>query len=405
MDDAAVLIQRAATTMAPAPSWPAPIPVPSRAAVEGIERPAAEAVPAQELEIDAALLPEIAVLWVRSGQEGECLALAAGGQAPPASATLSPKHQIAGQPLDLNEVWQLMGLLSAGQPALVRWFRTFIAWARQAGSEPVLVIVDLSETTIPWEMLRLHKTERRALGSDMIAVRWQLFTDDDYSPVLLRQEGDACAGKVLAHLDPDERAVQGVEPFLAPLLRLGPTEYADIRDLGRELRKDSTGFGLVYLLCHGFLGQSPLDIALGSDRKTEARLCYADLLDQHLGLLGSSPAIVFLNACQTGALVSEREYLVDKRRVGLAELFIGKGARGVIGTLERVELTEAVRVAHDFFKTLQARPNCSVAAALRELRADALGQVGQDPTEAQLTRWYYSFLYVFYGHPRTTLRV
>src|SRR5262249_8693298 len=154
-----------------------------------------------------------------------------------------------------------------------RWFRELIAQVRKETSkEPVLIIVDSSNTAIPWEMFRLHPTQRTSLGSEMVAVRWDRFVDFNWNPLQLADLCQACSGSTLSHLDPDERCYPGVGEYVEPLVNsLKPKDHPDIRELAMQLGEAIAGVGFVYMLCHGFLDGGVLEIGLGSDKDSTRR--------------------------------------------------------------------------------------------------------------------------------------
>ncbi len=91
--------------------------------------------------------------------------------------------------------------------------------------------------------------------------------------------------------------------------------------------------------------------------------------------------------------------------MGFIELFLAKGARGVIGTLGAVGDSHAANFAHDLIQESLRSPNLSVAALLRKLRLRVVENLPEQPTTQDLLPFIYTFMYVYYGNPMTVLRL
>jgi hypothetical protein len=308
---------------------------------------------------------------------------------------------------------------------LVTWLRGL---RKKLGERLVLVIEDRSSSGMPWEMLPLHTTRPKYLGSEITTVRWVHAlrdTDDDEEEerdaededdeddedkdkedkrkVKQSFDPDACTGTVLSHVDPDERAA--LPHAVASLETLGPPAIEDIEAFRQRIKRGEEGCGLVYLLCHGYTGSSPVEIQIGSAQDSEKRLKLEVLRRTKLELLEKSRSVVFVNACNSGVVVQDTTVLHGDFQRGFAELFLGKGARGVIGTLAEVEAKDAVEVAERFLAKVSAPGGTSVAHALRELRAEVARSMTDSSKPADYEKLYSVFLYVYYGNPRTVLYV
>src|SRR5262249_335067 len=161
-----------------------------------------------------------------------------------------------------------------------------------------------------------------------------------------------------------------VTKSLAPLLELAPTDFPDVRKLFDRLQKsEEVGVGLVYLLCHGFVDPRAGDVMLGS-LTDEARRAYCGKYDcQVLRPFIRYKAIVFVTACRAAVAVGGRGAIGGEQRLGLAQLFLIKGAKGVIGPLDSVELLRAAQTAQAFLEKVLRRTEppdeVPVAEALR----------------------------------------
>jgi hypothetical protein len=188
--------------------------------------------------------------------------------------------------------------------------------------------------------------------------------------------------------------------------RLQPERHPDIFQLAQALATDRAGCGLVYLFCHGFVGKNVVP-ELGSKADKKKRLTLPRLQERSFHLLETSRSIVFLNACDSGRAVEERAYLCDHNRRSFSKLFLEKKARGVIATLDEVEVSHAGRIARELLQLIVESPATPVARLLRDLRARTLEGITENEslTEAQMASWFYTFLYVYYGNPGTVLRL
>ena len=132
-----------------------------------------------------------------------------------------------------------------------------------------------------------------------------------------------------------------------------------------------------------------------------------DLYNWKFRALKSFPSVVFMNACHSGRLCrNDRANIFDDGyRTGFATFFLERGAKGVVGTLGKVDDTYAAQIARNFFAEYKRNSNLTVAELLRNLRAEADRNLQiEDSTENYLL-FLYTFMYIYYGHPLTVLQL
>jgi hypothetical protein len=192
-----------------------------------------------------------------------------------------------------------------------------------------------------------------------------------------------------------ERALQTIH---------GGNPLRKMEELLVELEKEHPGVGLVYLLCHGIVSPDARDIELGasSEKYPEDRLSLLKLRTKKLKRLKYSGSIIFLDACAGGQVKQGVKYLPSGTRVGFPQTFLKKGAHGVIGALAPFDLPHAAKLAQELLELARKEPR-TVPELLRELRARAAAGLEDENDPARWERWYHTFLYVYYGHPLTTL--
>jgi CHAT domain len=348
----------------------------------------------------AAAPPAIAWLHVEDrGSDRYVLSGACGSHKLAPTEFVTRDERLLQRKLTGAKIAEVMTLYARKHP-LRKWLKDL---RREVGDGLVLVIHDCSSTGIPWEMFELANVGYDYLGAAINTVRWVYAEDDRDEEVSLCTDDDVCQGKLLAHLDPQERGRADIVAEVAALEGLGPERIDDILALRDRMNQADAGVGLVYLFCHGFVGDSSFQ--LGGKGREAKRLSFAHLVKQPLALLRKSRSVVFVNACNSGIVLQDTTLLSNGTQQGFAELFLGKGARGVLGTLADVEVRRAADIARRVLERVTAQTGASVARVLRELRAEVASAMPPAPTPDDYERLYTTFLYVYYGNPRTLLRV
>jgi hypothetical protein len=170
--------------------------------------------------------------------------------------------------------------------------------------------------------------------------------------------------------------------------------------------------GLVYMGCHGTYGTSVPRLSLG-DRT------WAEFDGETMQVLRADRSLVCLNACHSGRFVDNRAQGEQALR-GFAELFLRKGAGGCIVTAGQVADQESRALVRRLVREVAAHPRSAVSETLRVFRARAVrefGSLAAIPTvlnddgqvdwfgQKRVLRLLFAFMFHYYGHPRTTLRL
>ncbi|WP_107085120.1 CHAT domain-containing protein [Streptomyces maremycinicus] len=304
-----------------------------------------------------------------------------------------------------SEVLRAIRLWSGNQPELVRWINLIRA---RHGDGLRLIVCDDTGYELPWELLWLPAdTENRLpaglLGALVVMVRWTTVRDTGLG--LPHRVGDF-HGRVLGYLHKDMADDGTVFAPYAHQLHLEMTPFLQALDT----QVDRTG--LVYLGCHGGYGASVTHLTLG-DRT------WAEFDGETMRVLRRDRSLVCLNACHSGRFVDNSAQGEEALR-GFAELFLRKGAGGCIVTAGKVGDLEARTLVKQLMHEMAARPHHPVTRTLRDFRAHAVedfGSLADIPSvrndggridrigQKRVLRLLYTFMFHFYGHPDTTLRL
>ncbi|SEF87055.1 hypothetical protein SAMN05216223_102314 [Actinacidiphila yanglinensis] len=349
------------------------------------------------------------------------------------------------------------------QRPLVGWLN---AQRDRHGAALHLVVWDDTDYEIPWEMLLLNAEAATTgtdlpLGAAVPVARWT--TIRELARPLL-DEPAHCSGRVLSYFDEPNRSDAGafspfdheshtdVDRFLdrlderrraaEPVPAAGgpgaasraaqqvPGSAGAAGTSGRPdtaARPDTggrpdpcgpgradTGLGLVYMGCHGTHGKRIDDLTVGM-------LTWYELDEPAMSALhgdtGTGGTLVCLNVCHSGRLVDNRGGGEDALR-GFSELFLRKGAKACIATRGEVGETEARALLGHLVEHAHRTPDRPIAQMLRDFRAHAVASLphrvprvrasdgGHDVDgQRRVLDLLYAFMYVYYGHPLTTLQL
>lgn len=304
-----------------------------------------------------------------------------------------------------SEILRGIRLWSDNQPELAGWIDRIRA---AHGEDLRLIVWDDTGYELPWELFWLPEETRSGLaggllGAQVTMARWTTVHDADHG---LPRETDGCHGRVLGYLHKDMTDDGTVFAPYASQLHLEMTAF--LRAL--DLPVDRTG--LVYLGCHGTYGDTLPRLSLG-DRT------WAEFNSETMRVLRADGSLVCLNACHSGRFVDNSAQGEQALR-GFAELFLRKGAGGCIVTAGKVGDREARALVRRLVQEVAAHPYRPVPRTLRAFRARAVeefGSLSAVPSvrnddgqvdgvgQKRVLRLLYAFMFHYYGHPRTTLRL
>lgn len=303
-----------------------------------------------------------------------------------------------------TELFRAINDWSRKQEDLVRWINELRA---RHGPELQLVVWDDTDYDIPWELLRLAGDQERGLaggvlGALVTVVRWTTIREAGTNPF---DEAATCAGHVLGYY------AQGMSRDVGVFKEYEhKPHFGTARDFLNELTRPDLGAGLLYMGCHATYGPNLYHLTLGT-------VTWNELNEHEMAALADRRTLVCLNACHSGRMVDNRLQGESALR-GFAELFLRKGAGGCIATSGTVGDHVAHHLIRELIERLCADPALPVAHALREFRARAMARLpdplpylyGDDGTldvegQQRILPILYSFMFLYFGHPFTTLRL
>ena len=267
-----------------------------------------------------------------------------------------------------------------------------------------IIINDRTDFEIPWEMLELEE-QNKYLGAAITTVRWQDIIDpynlqdtSNSDRIYLEVASNDCCGDLVAYINTKD--LDGGEQDRETLQQFKHYYYDDLEDFLKRLRKPNSAISLVFISSHGSFGD---DITFGANNM-EQQISLKELSGCTLTCLQESRSIVFMNACHSGRLEKDPNLHPDLRR-GFATFFLEKGARGFIGTLNKVGDQCAAKITQNFFREYERNPQLSVAKILQNLRVQAVEQLQADENYENMKLFFFTFMYIYYGNPMTKLKL
>jgi hypothetical protein len=363
---------------------------------------AVEILDAVEAPVGLELPPEVAVLWIRTHGIDQFSLRGANKrvQLPtththymqrPEGLSLSTLARDHGGKA-AKVVYGLMRRWSRTKPELSRWLSALL---ERFGADLQLVVADDTGFDIPWELFCLVDDSdgpTRIVGTLVAITRLQSLP----SRRVLDESPAECRGGVLAYVDDnlssaaeERQSLRGTEPV------------ANLAALRTALRDGlSSPCALVYVAANASFHDSLDELAIG---RAGDRLTWMDLdLEDRLLLLRGAACIVFLNACESAKPAMD-PVVNDRYPSGFPELFLRRGAGGVIGTAGLVDSTVAAYIGRQVLEKARIGNGSSPAEILRELRAEAASEI-RSPDDIQ-PRFLWPFMYQWFGHPLSRLHL
>lgn len=271
---------------------------------------------------------------------------------------------------------------------LTRWFENLHFKHRE---DLILIVTDLTDFEIPWEMYPLSKGDY--LGAISIVVRWAIVRNASQKrDVTLNVQEKQCSGHLVAYIDSFQHSKRHIETEQRLLQKMAHTILHSSQELCIQL-ESLTDVGLVYIGSHGsFVYDDPFGIGLGHRDNPEGRIPLFLLEDMTPAETGRP--IFFVNACD-----SARWHHIGTNSLGLHETILGNfasayiGLCGPVGTGFSLEAVEFILNGKRQYK--EEVKGISLAKRLRDFRAHVLLKYGKNDFEKVL----FSFMYVYYGNP------
>lgn len=284
-------------------------------------------------------------------------------------------------------------------PNLLQWFEDM---RNSYGDHFVLVIVDMSYSNFPWELVHVVDAELREIpiGALAIVVRWiptRYFT----SRHVLYLEDELCEGGTHAFFDKDLLGVD-IERKSADKFEIETSEQ--LAEFAGRIATSAAQAAFFYAGCHGDFPEEP-DILSEPTLFTQGGIAGAP---QEIGCnlfdsdgfeadYGNRP-LVFLNACHSARLIQKEQHIA-----GFAEVLLARWARAFVGTLGYVNSQNAAVFAAALFEELlDSEEGVSIAEFLLHQRASAMAGFHSDRDVGKLLD---AFMYVYYGNPFLRLKL
>lgn len=285
---------------------------------------------------------------------------------------------------------------------LARWLGQRIALAEK--NSITLIIQDDSGLDVPWELMEIE--DGVPLGTLIPVVRWIHIRTMHGGSIPIINKQHSRYQRVMTFLDEDELA--HTEHEKAALAKFNSYSLQSLREVMDQLEGDLSEIGLLHLSCHGIFTYDRFTVGLKSLHNPSSRILVLDL--ERIPPKDGSLPLMFVNACHSARLLHD-----SVGPYGLPEVALGRVASGYIGTLGPVGDHYADEIAGMILDALA--DEMPIAHAMQKVRTRAL----KDYTDAKLAysagqlsrrelrdievRLLYSFIYVFYGHPESKVRL
>lgn len=308
---------------------------------------------------------------------------------------ISEKSPAERQELAVDMIGKVMSFFTKADRMLTQWFDRLY---EQYGAELTLVISDLTDYEIPWEMYPLSgdiSGTTQYLGANVSMVRWGAFSNvETKEDLVVSIQKEYHTGQVVAYIDPNDHNQYEEEKKL--LQKLVQNNFLHNKeDLYQKLRAlDKTG--LVYIGSHGvFEPDEPLKIGLGHRTDYTKRIRLFSLYT--IPSCQTPRPVFFVNACN-----SARRYRVGLEYTGFHEVILANFASAYIGTTGPVNTRFTLEVAQLILpRPEELADGISLAQRLRNFRAGIVNKYLGKEDEKVL----YAFMYVYYGNPLAYLHI
>ena len=260
------------------------------------------------------------------------------------------------RPLHANEMLDILRHFSYSvSSGMSKWLsELFDRYSEQFN----LVIVDLTSKEIPWELLEFAPSQY--LGAYARVVRWLPIHYFETQRELVVAPG-SYEGSVISFLDEQDLKADAISYEREALQQLVAQSYPSLSTLRQRLTDSLEHIGLIYVGCHGNNGQG-----LGRLQQDVPEL--SSLMLTSLYESKAHGVTVFINACESARVIKAS----SDNPGNFVETFLAHGAAGFIGTLARVEVQTASRLARQLLLAALQPGGVQIAEMLRILRKNAI---------------------------------
>jgi hypothetical protein len=309
----------------------------------------------------------------------------------------APQDRGSGQHVPWRESYLELATMWKCNDHLIRWInRLFTSGA----SRPRLIVKDGTGLGIPWELYFKRPVftgpnvspERGWLGALIPVVRWINLSDGGLANRGRAEKKDCVAGLLMLEDEDLGRLDDRFDHLLVE------PRTKDMWTLLRWLERRHEPFGLVMIRCHG----SEPD---AQGRQALCEISYNEYDHKDYPALAYNGALVFLNACFGAASNGDP----SQQPAHFSELFLRKGASGVIAATSDIDIVHAQELAEDLLTEAITNP-LNIANWLRRWRCEyaekaeqAVELSPQHDQENAFKRFFEAFKYVYFGHLDSTL--
>jgi nucleoside phosphorylase len=230
---------------------------------------------------------------------------------------------------------------------------------------PCLMIDERTEFEIPWELLES--------GAKPVGVAFQIVRQKqmelEVAPV-----NACCGGGVLVYAHAKYGGWQ----------RYQRQQFTVFQEFLSQMQKPATEFGLVFI--DGFSVEEPLKSSPTAYIKRSK-------------LFRSGTSIVFIS----GQLHLDASIGLTHRM--LLTNFLEHGAKGIVGTLKRIDRAKAKEVVELFSEEHRQHPEWTIPEILRRLRERMWEALEDEVNENTCASYLATFLHVYFGNPMTRLQL
>jgi hypothetical protein len=294
---------------------------------------------------------------------------------------------------------------------------------RAHGDDFQLIICDVTDFDLPWELLWLKPVQSADLSEGWLGA---IIPVTRSTTAIERRQADVhqtavtqCKGDIAAYIHQDMSRDRSLfDQFSTQIWD------SSLDELLAHLDEPGAPLALVYVACHGSYPEATQGVRSSgakiklidhiwtrdTGQTVHDGLTVRDLDWRNFRRISDSGGVIFLNACHSGRLAFDPEINDDTLR-GFAEVFLRSGASGVIGTSGAIGKEHGHEAARDLLDQIYRQPGLPVAVALRNYRrriADATPQPSRssdDGTARLLFSLFFSFMYVYFGWPDTTIHL
>lgn len=293
--------------------------------------------------------------------------------------------------LELSTIWRY-------NDHLMNWIHRLLTCD---AAPPRLIVKDGTGLGIPWELYFKHAVyngpnaspQRGWLGALIPVVRWISLSDGGLANRGRAEKKDCVAGLLMLEDDDLGRLDDRFDHILvAPRTK-------DMWTLLSWLEERNEPFGLVMIRCHGSEPDAQGRQALG-------QIPYNEYDYKDYPALAGNGALVFLNACFGAAANGDP----SQQPGHFSELFLRKGASGVIAATSDIDIDHSQELAEDLLTAAMNNP-LNIAGWLRGWRseyaerAEQAAKLGrQRDQDNTFKRFFEAFKYVYFGHLDSTLQ-